>query len=127
MMDAAEISLHPKIPNTIYVSNRWVQHIAEREPHLKDVPEESPLGDDIAIIILAPDGRSVEAIKHVQTNLDVIRGMRLSDDGRYAAIVGQEAGGLEIYEVTGERGEAWERIAGLHNDLEGGLKHVIWL
>lgn len=127
MMDAAELSLHPTIPNVLYVSNRWVRHIAEREPHLTDVPGDSPLGDDVAIILLSPDGRAVEAIKHVQTGLDVIRGMRLSPDGRFAALVGQEGGGLEIFEISGDRADAWRHVTSLREGMEGGLKHVVWL
>jgi 6-phosphogluconolactonase (cycloisomerase 2 family) len=127
MMDAAEISLHPTIPNVLYVSNRWARHIAKRQPELQNVPKDLPSGDTIAIILLSPDGRKVQTTKHVSTNLDVIRGMRLSKDGKYAAAVGQEGGGIEVYEITGERGEVWTLATGLRKDLEGGIKHAIWL
>lgn len=82
MMDSAEICLHPTIPNVLYVSNRWERHIAQREPHLKNVPKELPPGDAVAIILLSDDGKMVKDMKHVRTNVDVIRGMRLSDDGK---------------------------------------------
>ena len=95
MMDSAELCVHPKIPNVLYVSNRWERHIAEREPHLKDVPTELPTGDAIAVILLSDDGRKVQNIKHVRTNLDTIRGMRVSDDGEYVVVCGQEGGGGE--------------------------------
>ena len=37
--------------------------------------------------------------------------MRISDDGRYLACCGEVGGGLEIYEITGERGEILTLIA----------------
>lgn len=127
MMDSAEISLHPTIPNILYVSNRWERHIAKRQPHLKNVPRDLPRGDDVAIILLSKDGRKVETVKHVRTNVDVIRGMRLTDDGKYAVVVGQEGGGVEVYEISGERGDLWTLVAGLKQGIESGIKHAIWL
>lgn len=127
MMDAAEICLHPTIPNVLYVSNRWARHIARREPQLKDVPKELPSGDDIAIILLSEDGTKIEDTKHIRTGLDVIRGMRLSDDGKYVVAVGQEGGGIAIYEIRGMRGDDWKLVAALDTSVESGLKHAIWL
>lgn len=127
MMDSAELCVHPKIPNVLYVSNRWERHIAEREPHLKDVPTELPTGDAIAVILLSDDGRKVQDIKHVRTNLDTIRGMRVSDDGEYVVVCGQEGGGVEVYNIRGERGEVWILVAGLNEGLESGIKHAVWL
>lgn len=127
MMDSAEICVHPAIPNVLYVSNRWERHIARREPHLKNFPKGLPPGDDVAIILLSYDGRMVENVKHVRTNVDVIRGMRLSDDGKYIVVLGQEGGGVEIYEISGEKGDAWTLVAGLNEGLEGGIKHAVWL
>ncbi|GKZ52011.1 hypothetical protein AbraIFM66951_009358, partial [Aspergillus brasiliensis] len=118
MMDSAEISLHPSIPNVVYVSNRWERHIAKREPHLQNVPQDLPQGDAIAIILLSDDGRKVKNIKHVRTNLDVIRGMRLSDDGKYVVVAGQEGGGVEVYAITGDKGDKWTLVAGLNEGLE---------
>lgn len=127
MMDSAEICLHPTIPNVLYVSNRWEKHIKQREPHLKNVPTELPPGDAITIILLSNDGRTVQNISHVRSNVDVIRGMRLSRNGKYIVIVGQEGGGVEIYEISGEKGDVWTLLAGLNEGLESGLKHAIWL
>ena len=42
---------------------------------------------------------------YIETGLDWIRGMRISDDGRYLACCGEVGGGLEVYEIEGERGE----------------------
>lgn len=127
MMDSAEICLNPRIPNVLYVSNRWERHIAELEPHLENVPKELPPGDAIAIILLSDDGRRVQETKHVRTNLDTIRGMRLSSDGSLVALGGQEGGGVEIYGISGERGDIWTLVASLNKGLESGIKHVIWL
>ncbi|KAJ3549629.1 hypothetical protein NM208_g408 [Fusarium decemcellulare] len=127
MMDSAEISVHPKIPNILYVSNRWERHIAEREPGLQNVPTELPQGDTIAIIILSDDGRRAQEIKHVRTSLDTIRGFRLSDDGNYVVVAGQEGGGIEIYSIGGKRGDVWNLTASLSQGLESGIKHAVWL
>ncbi|OJJ02458.1 hypothetical protein ASPVEDRAFT_151102 [Aspergillus versicolor CBS 583.65] len=129
MMDSAEICLHPRIPNVLYVSNRWERHIAQREPHLQDVPKELPPGDSVAVILLSENGRKVETVNHVRTNVDVIRGMRLSDDGRYVVVTGQEGGGVEVYEISGQRGDVWTLVAGLRDGgaLESGIKHAVWL
>ncbi|KAJ0104375.1 hypothetical protein J7T55_011159 [Diaporthe amygdali] len=105
MMDSAEICIHPNIPNVLYVSNRWERHIAELEPHLENVPKELPPGDAIAIVLLSDDGKKVQDTRHVRTNLDTIRGMRLSDDGSYVVVCGQEGGGVEVYGIGGDRGE----------------------
>jgi 6-phosphogluconolactonase (cycloisomerase 2 family) len=127
MLDSSEICLHPTIPNVLYVSNRWSRHIAQRQPELKNVPKDLPTGDDIAVILLGDDGKKVKTLKHVRTNVDVIRGMRLSNDGKYAVVVGQEGGGVEIYSITGEAGDIWILEADLSEGLESGLKHAIWL
>lgn len=127
MMDSAEICLHPTIPSVLFVSNRWERHIAKREPQLKNVPKELPPGDVVAIILLSNDGKKVEDVKHVRTNVDVIRGMRFSDDGSYVVVVGQEGGGVEIYEISGQKGDVWALVAGLNKGLESGIKHAIWL
>ena len=127
MMDSAEICLHPNIPNVLYVSNRWERHIAAREPHLDNVPEELPSGDAIAIILLSDDGRKVQCVKHVRTNLDTIRGMRLTEDGKYVVVVGQEGGGVEVYDIGGDRGDAWTLVTSLRDSLESGIKHAVWL
>ncbi|KAJ4263381.1 hypothetical protein NW762_006200 [Fusarium torreyae] len=126
MMDSAELSLHPKIPNVLYVSNRWEKHIAEREPHLQNVHEQ-PQGDTIAIILLSEDGKKPQQIKHVRTNLDTIRGFRLSGDGKFVVVAGQEGGGIEIYSISGDKGDVWTLIASLNEGLDSDIKHVVWL
>ncbi|KAL2410964.1 hypothetical protein ABEF95_002794 [Exophiala dermatitidis] len=127
MMDSSEICLHPHIPNVVYVSNRWERHIARREPHLKNPPKELPAGDAIAILLLSNDGKKVEDMKFVRTNVDVIRGMRLSDDGQHVVVCGQEGGGVEIYGISGKRADTWTLVTRLDEGLESGIKHAIWL
>lgn len=127
MMDSAEICSHPSIPNVLYATNRLERHIAELEPHLKDVPKELPPGDAIAIILLSDDGKRVQDTKFVRTNLDTLRGMRLSNDGSFVVLGGQEGGGVEVYGISGERGDVWTLVASLNEGLESGIKHAIWL
>ncbi|KAL4901550.1 hypothetical protein BDW74DRAFT_170019 [Aspergillus multicolor] len=130
-MDSAEICIHPSIPNVLYVSNRWERHIAlhDTNPVVRVAFRDAqlPPGDAVAIILLSDDGKQVQKIKHVRTNVDVIRGMRLSGDGRYVVVAGQEGGGVEVYEISGERGDAWTKVAGLAEGVEGGIKHAVWL
>lgn len=127
MMDSAELILHSRIPNVLYASNKWERHIIEREPHLDNVPKELAVGDAITILLLSDDGKKVQDIKYVRTKLDTIRGMRLSDDGKYVVVCGQEGGGVEIYEISGKRGDTWTLVASLNKGLECGIKHAIWL
>lgn len=127
MMDSAEVCIHPTIKNVLYVSNRWQRHIAQREPHLQDVPTNLPPGDTVTIILLSQDGRSVKHIRYVQTGADVIRGMRISENGRYAMVAGQEGGGLEIYEISGAKGDVWTLVTKISAELGMGLKHTVWL
>ncbi|KAI6750447.1 hypothetical protein HG530_014728 [Fusarium avenaceum] len=126
MMDSAELSLHPKIPNVLYASNRWEKHIAEREPHLQN-GHEQPQGDAIAIILLSQDGKKSQEVRHVRTNLDTIRGFRINDDGKFVVVAGQEGGGIEIYKIEGARGDIWTLIASLNEGLDSGIKHAVWL
>ena len=126
MMDSAEICRHPTNPGILYVTNRWERHIAERSEHLQSASLSKPQGDAIAIIVLSLCGTKVERIKHVRTKLDVIRGMRISEDGTYAVAVGQESAGVEIYEIGGSVGDEWHLAASLYEGLQGGFKHAIW-
>lgn len=126
-MDSGELCLHPNIPNVLYASNRLERHIAELAPHLQNVPKELPTGDAVAIILLSGDGRNVQDVKFVRTKLDTIRGMRVSNDGKYIVVAGQRGGGIEVYSISGKRGDEWTLVAGLDEDLESGIKHAIWL
>ncbi|WVQ89383.1 hypothetical protein IAS59_003140 [Cryptococcus gattii] len=128
LMDSSEIWLHPTIPKVIYASNRWQLHIAERQPELQNVAP-PPKGDSMAIILLNETGDKVESVKHVETGLDAIRGFRISPDGKYVAVAGQEGGGVEVYGIAGSRGDEWNLIArsGEKEGVEKGIKDVLWL
>ena len=81
------------------------------DPELGPGPSEGQGdGDSITIILLSPES-DVEGMIFVQTGLDWIRGMRISDDGRYLACCGEVGGGLEIYEIGGQRGEVFSLVA----------------
>lgn len=67
-------------------------------------------GDTITIILLSPESE-IEEIIYVQTGLDWIRGMRISDDGMYLAGAGEVDGGLEVYQIGGGRGEVLDLVA----------------
>ncbi|WWC98833.1 hypothetical protein V866_005726 [Kwoniella sp. B9012] len=124
LMDSAEIAFHPIFNNTLYVSNRWELRIQEREPYLDPLPERQP-GDAIAIILLGPDGTTVDQLIHLRTELDVIRGLQITPDGKYAAVGGQEGGGIAIYEIRGARGEEWVKVA--EDKSVVGVKDFLWL
>ncbi|KIR29558.1 hypothetical protein I309_01627 [Cryptococcus deuterogattii LA55] len=128
LMDSSEIWLHPTITNVIYASNRWQLHIAERQPELRNVAP-PPKGDSMAIILLNETGDKVESVKHVETGLDAIRGFRISPDGKYVAVAGQEGGGVEVYGIAGSRGDEWNLIArsGEKEGVGKGIKDVLWL
>jgi len=114
----SELYLHPHHPQTLYVSNRGALR-------LHDAPSRNDKGDSISIILLNQDGSGVERITHLETGLDWPRGMRISEDGKWLAVAGEYGGGLEIYEIGGERGEILELRA-----KERGIKDVncvLWL
>lgn len=122
-MDAAEIVLSPTHPRTLYASNRWELSVNEKNPELPDLPKQS--GDAVAIVLLNEKGDGVEDVKFVRTGCDQVRGMQVSKDGKYVALAGQEGGGVEIWEVKGERGEEW-RLAGKDEQMES-VTDFIWL
>jgi 6-phosphogluconolactonase (cycloisomerase 2 family) len=113
-MDSAELLLHPSYPRTLFASNRLELHIAENEPHLDPLPKEATegvKGDAVAIFTLGEDGKKIVQTKHVRTEADGIRGMQISTDGKYVALAGQQKGGVEIWQIGGENGEEWKRVA----------------
>lgn len=100
LVDSAEIYFQT-IPNPFYLSNRWELRIQEKQPHVEALPEKQ-MGGAIAIILLCEDGIVVDGAKHIRTGLDVIRGLQITPDGKYAAVGGQEGGGIEY-----TRGKEW--------------------
>lgn len=115
-MSSAELCANPAIPNVLYASNRGQLHISETG---------GVQGDAIAIVLLSEDGSKIEEIKHVETGGDGLRGMQISKDGKYAAVAGQNGGGVEIYQIGGKRGDDW-KLAAKDETLEGVVS-FIWL
>lgn len=91
----AELIAHPKHPETLYVSFRG--QVAASSGAIT--------GDRIGIVELGSQGDYVQAVHHLDTGLDFIRGMSVSEDAKYLAAAGQKAGGLQIYGISGSRGE----------------------
>ena len=115
-MSSAEICLNPTIPNVVYCSNRG-------QLQLKDTA--GAKGDAVAIVLLSQDGGKVEQIKFVETGCDQIRGMQISKDGKFAAVGGQNGGGVEIYQIGGKRGDEW-KLAAKDETLES-IVSFVWL
>lgn len=123
-MDSAEVRLNPAVPNVIYASNRWELHVREKNPGLPEIKEKQP-GDAVAVVLLSEDGARVEEVKHVRTGCDAIRAMRVSPDGKYVALAGQEGGGFEVWQVGGKRGDEWKLAA--KDDSIHGVTDCLWL
>lgn len=117
-MSSAELCLNPSIKNVLYASNRG-------QLQLKNSGDGDVTGDSVAIILLSEDGGKVQSIKHVETGGDGLRGMQISKDGKYAAVAGQNGGGVEIYKIGGERGDDW-KLAAKDETLESVVSFV-WL
>lgn len=96
-------------------------------PPTEDIQRtKSHRGDSIVIVLLNHAGWGVEEVKHLQTGLDWVRGMRVSDNGKYLAAAGEmREGGLEVYEISGERGETLELVA--RDDSVKDVNCVLWL
>ncbi|KAK1926862.1 Lactonase, 7-bladed beta-propeller-domain-containing protein [Papiliotrema laurentii] len=110
-IDSAELALHPKYPNTLFASNRLELQIFDKQPDLPKLPDYPPSGDAIAIIRLEGSDRKIKDIKHVRTGCNNVRGMTLSPDGKYVALAGQDGGGVEVWEISGEDGDQWKLAA----------------
>lgn len=123
-MDSAEIQLNPSIPNVIYASNRLELHIYDDQPDLPKLDNPSK-GDAVAVILLGQDGTSVESVKHVRTEADGIRAMRISQDGKFVALAGQQGGGVEIWSVGGKRGDEW-KLAAKEESIKS-VTDIVWL
>lgn len=111
-MEAGELLISPISPRTLYASNRGQVDLNSSVEELHQVT-----GDAIAILTLSSKGDEVENIEWIQTGTNFIRGMGITNDGKYLGTVGQKDGNVEVYEVKGERGEKLELVA----RLEGGV------
>jgi len=124
-MDSAELCYTRKYPRTLFASNRLELQIFDKQPDLPPLPDYPPSGDAIAIVRLNEDGQGVKDVKHVRTGCNNVRGMMLSPDGKYAAVAGQDGGGLEIWTISGEDGEDW-KLAAKDEKIEG-VNTIVWL
>ncbi|KAL7418649.1 hypothetical protein Q5752_006332 [Cryptotrichosporon argae] len=110
-MDSAEIVVHPHLPE-LYVSNRLEARVdALNAAAGLGLPplNRTVTGDAIAVVVLGSGGASVEAVRWVRTGCQTIRGMQLSPDGEWAAVAGEDGGGVEMYRVR--PAGAWELMA----------------
>jgi len=118
----AELYINPLHPQTLYISNRGALRLHDDQGEDVNYGDK---GDSITVVLLDEDGSSVEEMKWVETGLDWIRGMKIGDDGRWLACAGEYGGGVEVYEISGERGEVMNLRA-----RDEGIKDVncvLWL
>ncbi|WWD01293.1 hypothetical protein V866_008236 [Kwoniella sp. B9012] len=100
-MNAAELVLNPAYPNILYASNRLEMSLEEKSKG-KFSTNVNSKGDSIAIIELNESGDELKSLKTFQTDLDNLRGMTISPDGKYLVTAGRKKGGLEVYKVVDE-------------------------
>ncbi|WWC61019.1 uncharacterized protein I303_103597 [Kwoniella dejecticola CBS 10117] len=117
-MNAAELILNPAHPTVLYASNRLEISLEEKSKG-KFKTAEAVKGDSIAIIELSKAGDELKNLKSFQTDLNNLRGMTISPDGKYLVTAGRKAGGLAIYE-TGSNGTEL-RLAG---KIEQGVDNI---
>lgn len=122
-MDAAEITLHPNDPRTLYVSNRLELDASKANPTLPPIAERQ-VGDAVAVLRLQEDGKGVESVSFVRTNCDTIRAFQISPDGKYAAVAGQQNELVEVYEIGGDKHDQWSLVAKAPVDR---VTDFIWL
>ena len=124
---AAELVLHPSYTGTLYASNRLELHIKKADPSYSEPETNSEMikGDAVAIVILDPSGTEIESTSWIRTQCDHIRGLMCSPDGKYVALAGQDAGGVEIWEVQGDRGQDLKLAA--RNENLKQVSTFVWL
>ncbi|WOO84426.1 putative 6-phosphogluconolactonase [Vanrija pseudolonga] len=122
-MDAAEITLHPNDPRTLYVSNRLELDASKANPTLPPI-QERQVGDAVAVLRLKANGKGVESVSFVRTNCDTIRAFQISADGKYAAVAGQQNELVEVYEIGGDKHDQWKLVAAAPVDR---VTDFIWL
>ncbi|WRT67228.1 uncharacterized protein IL334_004194 [Kwoniella shivajii] len=115
-MNSAELILNPAYPNILYASNRLEMSLNEKSKG-KFKTGDDVSGDSFAIIELSSTGDEIKNLKHFTTDLDNLRGMTISSDGKYIVTAGRKSGGLAIYE-TGKNGKE-PRLAGKHEGIDG--------
>lgn len=108
-MTSGELILSPN-NRVLYISNRGQVDLNEKTGG-------NAKGDAIAVITLNEQGDDVINTEIVKTNVNFIRGMSLTKDGKYLGVVGQKDGKAAVYEVKGDLGEKIELVV----EVEAGL------
>lgn len=126
-MTAAELVAHPTIPNVLYASNRAELNVNKDAKEKGKPPADSVSaeGDAVAVFVLSSDGQKVESKSFIRTGCNQIRAMQLSADGKFAALAGQNGGGVEIWEVQGAKGDKW-KLAAKDESIES-ITDLVWL
>jgi len=109
-MTSGEIVLNPTNERVLYISNRG-------QVDLNSKTGKNVKGDAIAIITLNEQGDEFTNVEIMPTELNFIRGMQISADGKYLAAAGQKDGKVAVYQTGGQYGEKLELVA----TLEAGL------
>ncbi|WVW82981.1 hypothetical protein I302_104997 [Kwoniella bestiolae CBS 10118] len=117
-MNAAELILNPAYPNILYASNRLEMSLNEKSKGEFSTHEDSK-GDSIAIIELNESGDELKSVKSFRTDLDNLRGMSISADGKYLVTAGRKKGGLEVFRI-GDSG----RELKLAGKIEEGVDNI---
>lgn len=110
-MTSGEIVLHPTSERVLYISNRG-------QVDLNSKTGKNVKGDAIAVITLNENGDEFTNVEIVPTELNFIRGMQISKDGKYLAAVGQKDGKVAVYQTGGQYGEKLELVASVEAGLD---------
>jgi 6-phosphogluconolactonase (cycloisomerase 2 family) len=118
-MTAGEIILHPVNDRVLYISNRGQVDLNEKSG-------QDAKGDAVAVVTLNEAGDQIENVDIVPTDINFIRGMKITSDGKYLGLVGQKDGKVAVYETGGKYGEKIELVA----KVDAGLNQptdVTWI
>jgi 6-phosphogluconolactonase (cycloisomerase 2 family) len=110
-MTSGEIVLHPTNDRVLYVSNRG-------QVDLNSKTGGNAKGDAIAIITLNEEGDKFDNVEIVPTEINFIRGMQITQDGKYLGVVGQKDGKAAVYQTGGQYGESIELVASVDAGLD---------
>lgn len=103
-MTSGEIVLNPTNDRVLYVSNRG-------QVLLNSETKGNAQGDAIAVMTLNQAGDQIEHVEIIPTQVNFIRGMSITPDGKYLGLVGQEDGKAAVYQTGGQYGEKLELVA----------------
>lgn len=110
-MTSGEIVLHPTNDRVLYISNRG-------QVDLNSKTGKNVKGDAIAVLTLNEQGDEFTNVEIVPTEINFIRGMQISADGKYLGVVGQKDGKVAVYQTGGQYGEKIELVASVDAGLD---------